>query len=258
MEGAESLSSKLSTKEAGLRKSAEHYERAANTLALIAKEVSGLSVPEKTIEDWKTLLVSIRVVDNKLDHIGESEKRKDFENQIISFLKGENVDFSNDKDLEGSMYAVRTLAEKLDERQRSFFIASLFRLLNLSEKIKSEEKANKLVDLTRLEGQTTFKVFLPFLPEEFRQSDKYPKLIRALTRFARAANTFDTFIDLPTDHKNKQVKIEPNLRNRVLFLGSVITDSLAVLKETGMSADLAKSILANIKYTAQNSSEKDK
>src|SRR3989344_4002748 len=107
----QSLISSPKTEETGLDVSKRNYENGARKLVFIIKQISDLSIPEKTVDDWKILLVSIRVVDDKLDHIIETEERLKFAQKIISFLRGEIVDFSSDKDLEKAMLDTRNLSE---------------------------------------------------------------------------------------------------------------------------------------------------
>lgn len=242
--------------EAGFEKSRRNYEKAANTLAVLVEEIQGLSVPEKTIQDWKTLLSAIRVVDDRIDHTMEVAKRNLLVEKIKSSLKGTLSDFSSDADLENAMQNIQNLSAGLGEEKEHFFHNLLSVIMKVTEEIKVEEDPQAVVRLTQLEGQITAKLFLPFLPEEFRQSGNYQKLVHALARLGRAANSFDTLIDLPTDYKNKGVRIKPTVFNRVLFLGAVLSNSSSMLKDTGLSKNLIEEFLSHAKDTTENNSEK--
>lgn len=235
---------------ASLGASEENYKRIAEKLAFIVKEISDLSVPDKTIEDWKILSSSVCVVDYKIDKIASQAERLELIDKIVDFLNGNNVSFSSDKDLERAMTDVRNLSSSLSEDQRRLFIDSLLRILKVTEKIKVEKNPKKLVDLTRLEGQINARIFLPFLSEEFRASAKYQKLVHALTRLGRAANGLDSFIDFGNDYNNKQTLIRPSVSNRALFLSGILFDGLEVLKSTGLSKELIKTFLKSIKRVA--------
>lgn len=256
METEKFFNTKSNTKETNLEISTQNYKKATETLSVIIGQISSLPIPEKTIQDWKVLLSSIRIVDDKLDHIVGVEERLKFTHKIIAFLKKEGADFSNDRELEKAMLNVESLSINLNESQKEFFYNLLFSILEITEKAKVEENSKNFINLRRLEGQITAKLFLPFLPEEFKQSKEYPKLIHALTRLARAGNSFDSLIDLPTDHKNKQVQISPSILNRILFIGAILSDSLSILKDTKLSQNIIKELLLSVKNVAKNFSEK--
>jgi hypothetical protein len=251
----DNLDSKSNNRETGLEKSIKNYEKGAEKLATIVQEISHLSVPEKTINDWKIIFVSMRVVDHKLDHIVDPKLRSEFTQKITSFLKGKEISFLDDEELERTMLEIRKLSMTLPEDPRQFFISSILRILKITEEIKVEKDPENLVNLTRLEGQINARFFLPFLPEKFRQSENYPKIVHAITRLSRAANSFDTFIDLPSDYKNKQVQVQPTVFNRFLFLSALLSDGLEAIKDVKISTDLIKSIVTSIKATGQNNSE---
>ncbi|OGI71377.1 hypothetical protein A3B84_00775 [Candidatus Nomurabacteria bacterium RIFCSPHIGHO2_02_FULL_35_13] len=252
----ESLNSESHIKKTGLEISTQNYERAAKTLGIIVEQISELSIPEKIIQDWKILFASIRIVDHKIDHIVEIEKRQRFIQEISSFLKRNVVDFSNDKDLERAMSNIEILSANLKDGQKEIFYDLLLDILKITEKIKVEEDPEKLVDLTRLEGQITSRIFILFLPEEFKLSNKYNKLIHALTRLGRVGNSFDSFVDLPLDYANKQIRVRPNVLNRMLFFGAVLSDGLSIIKDTGLFRDLIKDFFMEVKATIKGNSEK--
>jgi hypothetical protein len=223
--------------------SERNYVKIAETLAAIVKEISDLSVPEETVQHWKTLSSAMFVVDDRLDSIAEVEARKQFTRSITDSLKGNVPEFSEDKDLGRAVLRLENLASSLQGSQKEFFSNLLSRILKVTEKMKVEENPRKLVDLRRIEGQIAVQIFLPFLPEEFRVSKKYQQLVHALTRLGRASNAFDSFIDLPADYRTGQVKVQPTIPNRLLFLGAVLSDGLSVVKTTGISVDLVKRAL---------------
>lgn len=221
-------------------------------LSFIIREISNLSVPEKTIEDWKTLCSSVSVIDERLDNITDPELRLEFTNKIISFLENDVICSFNDRNTEKAILDIKNLSLGLTEDQRKFFLSSMFRILKVTEEIKIETNPKKFVNLTRLEGQISARAFLPFLPEEFRKSSNYPKLVRVLTRLGRSVNSFDTFIDLPMDYYNKQTRVKPNYLNRFLFLSAILSDSAAVLKDAGFSKDLVKQLFWSIKNNSED------
>ncbi|MFA5792046.1 MAG: hypothetical protein WC884_03345 [Candidatus Paceibacterota bacterium] len=249
------LDSKLGIKN-DLKTSKERYEKVGETLSIIVKKILSLSVPQKTIEEWKILSPAIFTVDKKLDNITDPVKRLEFAKKIIDFLNGGVVDFSNDKELEKSMLSVKNLSANLGKNQREFFINSLSVFFKLTEKIKIEKDPLKLVELTRIEGQLAGRLYLLFLPQEFKLSNKYNQLVHAITRLGRAGNSFDSFIDLPDDYNNKQAQVSPTVLNRVLFLGAVLSDGLSTIKNMGLSKDLIKIFLGATKNIIQDAPRK--
>lgn len=249
--GKETLSSKN-----GFEISTQNYQGAAEALGIIIKEISSLSVPEHVIEKWKALLTSIRIVDYKLDHIREPEEREKFTQKLIVFLKDGIADFSNDKDLESAMLNIETTTSNLEKESKEYLYRELSIILKVTEKIKIEQNSAKFVELTKLEGQATAKIFLAFLPKEFKKSENYHKLVHALTRLGRIANSLDNCVDLPDDYKNGQTQIKPTVFNRILLFGGVLTDSVSLLKDIGLTKGLIKQFFKGTTATIQNTSEK--
>ncbi|KKR43301.1 MAG: hypothetical protein UU10_C0006G0006 [Parcubacteria group bacterium GW2011_GWF1_40_6] len=236
--------------------SEKRYKKIGETFAMIITQISSLSVPEKTIEEWKILSSSTRIIDNKLDGINNPIERLKFSQKIISFLRGNADDFSEEKDLERSIMGIKNIIAGLEENQRDSFIDSLSNILKITEKIKTEENPKKIAELTRVEGQIAARFYLFFLPREFKLSENYKKLLHAFTRLGRAANSFDSFVDLPEDYKNKEVQIPPTILNRTLFLGSVLSDGLSMMKDIGLSKDLIKRFLLAIKHVTLDAPKK--
>ena len=238
--------------------SERRYKKIGETFAMIIKENSNLSVPEKTIQEWKVLSFSTRIIDNKLDSIVDPAERLKFTQEIINFLKGKEVDFSNEENINKAMLGVKNLIVNSKENQGESFINSLSNILKITEKIKTEKNPRTMVKLTRLEGQIAARLYLSFLPQEFRLSEKYRQLVHAFTRLGRAANSLDSFIDLPGDYHNKEVQVPPTILNRTLFLGAVLSDGLSIIKDIGLSKDLAKRFLLAIKHVVRDSPKNSK
>lgn len=186
----------------------------------------------------------------------EPEERAKFTQKLIVFLKGDTVDFSDDEGLKGAMLNIEAATSDLKKEQKEFLYRELSIILKVTEKIKIEQNSVKFVELTKLEGQVTAKIFLAFLPEEFKKGKNYHKLVHALTRLGRVANSLDNCVDLSNDYKNGQAQIKPNVFNRIFLFGGVLTDSVLLLKDIGLSKSLIKQFFKGTKVTIQNSSEK--
>ncbi|MCX6753496.1 MAG: hypothetical protein NTV03_00325 [Candidatus Nomurabacteria bacterium] len=219
------------------------YESGAQVLASIAEEISGIPIPKKTLEDWRTLLASVRIVDDRLDHIYDNQERSKFEENMIRLLKGENINLSNDTYLKKASQDVIKLLSTLDDNQKKYFINSISNFFEITEKIKIEDDEKEYVKLTRLEGQIASRVFISFLPEEFKQSNNYQKLLHAMTRLGRMGNSFDNLIDFKSDYAENQIKIKPNILNRALLLGAILTDGASILKDGVLSRNTVKDTL---------------
>jgi len=238
--------------------SRRNFEKAAHAVAILVEEVHGLEVPEKTQNQWRRLMSAIRIVDDRIDHIANTQERLALVGKLRASLKGEPADFSDDLLLTQAMEQVELLSTEIGE-ERTHFLNALFSLIfTITEEIRSEENPHQVVRLTMLEGQLTAKLFLPFLPEEFKNGEDYRKLVRTLSIFGRAANALDTLIDLPDDFKNDAVSIKPTIANRVLFLGAALTNGASTLLKTGLPPKLTKQFIWGVLATFENSSEKQK
>ncbi len=230
----------------------------AETLAQVVEEITKLDIPDETVKDWEKLIVLLRIFDNKIDNISDDANKSLLIHNIIDFLNGEedvNV-FLNDRETREVAIGIKKLCKGLEEKQERLFRNLLSHILRVTEKIKTANDPKVLVKLTGIEGRTAAKLFLPFLPEGFRLSSNYRKLVRMLTKFGRAANSFDSFVDMKKDHKNNQILIKPHLLNRVRFLGLVLTNSVSLMKDLGLSADLWRKFLFGLKDTALSYPEK--
>lgn len=222
------------------------------TLSAITEQITAIHLPAEIKEKWKNLLVSMRVVDNRIDNINDENKRTEFVSNLNLFLDGGEVDFSYDDDLKISLNRVRDLLNGLPDDRKRFTISSLKRILKITEEIKNEKNVSEFTDMTRLEGQMTAKIFLQFLPEEFIESGEYHKLMQAFTRLGRAGNSFDTLVDLRGDYNDGQTLVKPTPLNRLLILGAVITDGLSFLNKVSLSPELLRGLLKTSKKTIRN------
>ncbi|KKU91741.1 MAG: hypothetical protein UY23_C0001G0347 [Candidatus Jorgensenbacteria bacterium GW2011_GWA1_48_11] len=224
--------------ESRLDVSQEHYENSSDTLREVTEQITGLALPPETVGKWRAILGAVRIIDDRLDAIPEEKEREQFASGVMNFLNGEVSSFSQDERLNNALGNVKDLVDGLSEVQRKSFLDSISRILNITEKIKTEEESSKFTTLTRLEGQVMGKVFIPFLPEEYRKSEKFPALLKVLTRLGRAANSFDTFIDLKEDYRKGRARVRPTALNRLLLFGATISDGMAFLKESKFSKNL--------------------
>jgi len=223
------------------------YEQAAEGTAKIMKEISALSVPKSSVESWKKLMSLLYRVDDYIDHMANTEERQRFLAEAKSFLRSE--DFSSEKN--GDVLKIESeldkLTKNLTQAEKDFFLRSLNLLLRITEEIKIEKDPKRVVKLTLLEGQISSRLFLPFLTEDFRESNEYHKLVRSFALVGRMANSFDTMVDLSEDHKNNQLSIEPTYMNRVLFFGSVVTAGASFVREAGVSKKLIQGFFKGTK-----------
>lgn len=156
------------------------------------------------------------------------------------------------------MLGIKNITTNLEENQKRSFINSLSGILKITEKIKTEKNPKKMVKLTRLEGQIAARLYLSFLPKEFKSSKKYRQLVHAFTRLGRAANSLDSFIDLPDDYNNKEIQVPPTILNRTLFLGAVLSDGLSAMKDIGLSKNLMRRFSQAIKHVVLDSPKNSK
>lgn len=238
-----------------IEKSRINYEQAAQTIKIIAEEVLSLELPEKTLIDWKKLFSIIRIIDDRFDHINDQDKRADFVEKIKKSMTEVNVDFGEDEELSQKINELRELISQLDDGNRAMFERVASMIFKVTEKIKNEKYINKAVEETMLEGQITSKLFLPFLPREFKESEKYSQLIKMLGRLGRVANSIDTGVDLPFDYENKQVVVEPSFMNRLKFIAGVISSSRELVQNTPLSLNLIRELFKGAVATVEASSD---
>jgi len=236
--------------------SRRNFEKAADAVATLVQEAHGLTVPEETTRQWRTLMSAIRIVDDRIDHTQNSEKRRILVETIKASLQGEKVDFSDDPALAHAMQQVEELASAIGEEKKHFLNTMFSLILRVTEEIRLEPDPQELVRLTMLEGQMTIKLFLPFLPKEFKNGEPYKKLVYTLSRFGRGANSFDTFVDLPSDYANNAVMVKPTVVNRLLFLSAALTNGVKTVRNTGIPAELVSKFVWGTAATLQNGSEK--
>ncbi len=248
----------LPKEERDIERSKKNFEQAAGSVAVLVEAAHGLAVPEQTKQQWKVLMSAIRIVDDRIDHSRTIAEREALTARIKASLQGQVVDFSDDLDLHQAMYDVAQLSAEIGGERAHFLHTLLSLILRVTEDIKIESDPDKLIRLTLVEGQITGKLFLPFLPPEFKDTKEYQKLVYTLSRFGRGANTFDTFVDMQTDYKNGALQVKPTILNRVLFLGAALVNGVETVRNTGLPLKLAKELAWGTKATLENGSEKKK
>ena len=236
--------------------SRQRYVDGSRGLQRFAEQITGLEVPTETIEKWRTLLSSMRIIDDRLDRIENVEERKRVYSHIKSFLQDGAADFSADPPLAAAMSDVRGLLETISDDKRAFFIRTVEMILKTTEDIKLEEKAGSFAKLTRLEGQLTSKLFLPFLPDEYTASDKHPQLVNFFARLGRVGNSIDSLFDLPADYQSGQTRVRPTLLNRAVLLGAVLTDAPSLVKNANISKELLSKFVRSVRDTMRDRPKK--
>lgn len=241
-----------------VERSRRNFEKAAHAVAVLVESVHGLPVPEKTQNQWRRLMSAVRIVDDRIDHSADTQERLALVGKLRASLKGDPVDFPGDPQLTQAMQEIGKLSEEIGD-ERTHFLNALFSLiLTTTEEIRAEKDPHNLVRLTMLEGQLTAKLYLPFLPQEFKHGEDYKKLVRTLSIFGRTANTVDTLVDLPDDYKNDAVSIKPTAANRALFLGAALASGTSTILRTGLPLELTKQFIWGVIATLGNGSEKQK
>lgn len=239
-----------------VERSRRNFEKAAHAVAVLVESVHGLPVPEKTVNQWRRLMGAVRIVDDRIDHLADTQQRLALVGKLRACLKNEAVEFPEDPHLAEAMREVAQLSDEIGD-EKAHFLNTLFSLiLTTTEEIRSEEDPHNLVRLTMLEGQLTAKLYLPFLPEEFKNGADYQELVRTLSIFGRTANAIDTLIDLPDDYRNEAISIEPTLKNRSLFLGAALANGTSTILRTGLPLELTKQFIWGVIATFGNASEK--
>lgn len=239
-----------------VERSRRNFEKAAHAVAVLVESVHGLAVPEKTQNQWRRLMSAVRIVDDRIDHIANTSERTALVSKLRASLQGEPVEFPDDPPLAQAMKEVDLLSREIGEERTHFLNAIFSLILTITEEIRHEEDPHNVVKLTMLEGQLTAKLYLPFLPPEFKNGEAYRKLVRTLSIFGRTANAIDTLIDLPDDYRNDAVSIKPTIANRVLFLGAALANGATTVIRTGLPPELTKQFIWGVLATFANGSEK--
>lgn len=229
------------------------YNRLTLTFQEIAKSIVGMSLPEETLEKWKVLLSSVRLIDDEIDQIEDKEKRDDLIEKIKAKLDGYYTEFDEYEEVEKGMRLLEDISMTISEEKRSFLHKTLKRILNTTKEIKDESNSHKVVKLTLLEGQMTARIFTPFLPEEFTKSDNYQNFLKIIILLGRTGNSFDTLVDLERDFANNQVVIEPSLLNKIRFLGAFLVNAKSLLANLPLSEDMIKRMLLAAKSSIRGS-----
>lgn len=208
-----------------------HYVRSAPRLGKVTESVTHTPLDSRIINAWETTLAVLCLADHKIDTEQSFSKRKLFIDKSIAFLAGEVQDFDDDSRLKDYMYKLKEELNQVGNDRKKYFIRNLKLLCGVTEKLKRETNSSRFSALTRLEGQITSKLFLTFLPDEYRGSSSYRELCILFGRIGRSSNVFDTILDMSDDYENGETKIQPSIFNRAALLGSTLGDSWYVLKK---------------------------
>ena len=249
------------TEHEGLNLSLENYVNAAGTLASICHSVTGIPLPDTTLNHFKQTLHTIRLIDYKLDSTSEKDKRFIFSSQIMDFLRDDSVSFeteNTEQKLGESLEAFRSIVTSLPEKEENSMIRTLGTIFKVTEEIRNTMDVKRLRFLLRLEGQLTCRLFLGLIPSEYKESEKYPKAIKALTRLTRVANAYDSFVDLPSDYKAGEVTVKPTPLNRVRLLANAPKDTYELFSAAPPTVIFLRQMSLGVKQTNANLARKDK
>lgn len=240
----------------GLNRSIENYVNAAGTLGSLCENVTGIPLPETTLSHFQKTMHAIRVIDHKLDWTSDKQKRFLFSSQVMDYLRDNAKSFDSDQLLEKPLGAFRSVIKSLPEEGEQTMLRTLDTIFKVTEEIRHTTDIKRLTRLIRLEGQLTSRLFLTMLPSDYKQSEKYPKVIKAMTRLGRVANTYDSFVDLPSDYEAQEVAIRPTVRNRVRLLTRAPSDVRELFSATPPTKKLLGQIASGVIVTNANPSRK--
>jgi len=239
----------------GLEKSRKNYVKATSFLAIMAEQVTQVTLPDQTLQQWQSLISAYRIIDDRIDHTPEAD-RNELTLALQRFMHGTSDTPTQDIELRNSLESVSNLSNQLPHDKKSVLIRSLSGVLKVTEKLKQETDPNKVFDLRRLEGQLTARSFLAFLPTNFGDRKAQSRLNRAFTRLGRVGNNIDLFMDFSSDHSNGIIQIKPSLGNRLRLIGSTLPDTVDLLKQIKPTLSLMTQALSLTKDTMENNSEK--
>ena len=218
-------------------KSLDHYTREAQITAQLAERTSGVTINRSTIEKWGILYASVSMADDHLDTLGSTQDRDKLGQDLVQFLSGEEVVFTNPS-LELAMEKLKEVQDDLPPQKKAIFQRSLKRTLRVTEKMRSVSDGKEFSFLRRLEGQLVMRSACAIIPE--RPGESHAMLDRMLTRLGRLANMVDSFFDLPMDYKNGETLVPPTIQNRLFLIRSSVKDGIFIFKSLKPSLSLVK------------------
>lgn len=239
-----------------LSRSLDNYKRGATSIRIITEGQLGIKLPDETINTWQNLFVAMRLVDNQIDSEPDQSKRLRYSQSILEYLadKG-SLSESFDSDLVDCAQKVKQDIAQLTEAKRVTFTNSLSTLFKVTEKIRSSTDIEEVSNLCRLEGQLTWRILQPFLPDDIFSGDQRRDHNKFITRLGRAGNIVDTFIDFPDDYNNGELQVPPTALNRLKLLGSGVGDGLYL--SSHMMGDTLVEVARSTVNTLQNNLNKN-
>lgn len=222
------------------------YMRAAAVLANITEGVTGIPVPEKTLNNWRLLFSAIFVIDDRVDSTKDDEERLRLMGSVTAALRGEAVDFSSDPDIERAVANVQMLLSEIGVKDSEQFTALIEKIMVTTETLRNEENPREAVKLILEEGQLTSELLLLFLPEHIKNDSSYKTLQSLFYKLGKAGNILDSFVDIDEDFEEGISKVQPTRVNRVRFFMSFCKHTLTTIPELLRSRK--KKILAREVY----------
>ncbi len=240
----------------GFQTSTENYIKAAATLALVAENVTDISLPKESVIDWETMMYAIRIGDDRVDAITDITNRSDFKKHVMGFLRSENYLLAHDNELVSSMTDLKNICDKIAPEKKDNLLSTFESLLNVTEKLRNTTDARHYSFLTRLEGQLTSRLFLATLPDNFTASPKYKTLVKTFTRFGRFADTIDNLSDLADDHKEGLISVKPSIQTSTQLLFQSLPDAIGTIRHLHLNRHIVSEIIIRTRETIENNPRK--
>jgi len=211
------------------------YETIPIFVGKVTEAKLGKSVPKETMDSWRILARSMRIVDSFIDRPEQTPQTRSIVYEEVSkYLSNETEALPSYGNMMISELAkLKVRLALLSDRKRELFLRDGRKIFRATELRKNASDPKTLAKITMLESQISMRMFLDFLPESLSKLDGYEEYVKFSTRSARAASMLDAGIDFNADFAQGQIQVFPSLANKLTFVSTALPTAGYVLREVG-------------------------
>ena len=205
------------------------YSEKATKIRSFAENMFGLPIAPEVYTLWQDIFVMGCYGDYILDSNASSEEKNEFRAKFLHILNDESTERNEPGMVMESVYNVRDGLNTFFPDRKQRYLSALGRLMEVGEGLKTEKDIKKYTFQRRLEGQLTAQLLLSVVEPT---DDNTHQFSLWLNRLSRAANVFDSVMDLASDYQEDQTVIKPDIISRLSLIRYTVKDAAYVLSKS--------------------------
>lgn len=192
--------------------------RIPGILKLLAHTRYQIEIPDKVLEGVALVTATAGILDDELDHEGNTEKRAELSRSVVEFFAGTLEELTTvTPSLAARLTQWRQLGRMQDPSQLDSLVQHLEEFFKVTEDLKNQKGLLKCIGLKFFEGELVGRIYTDLLPQSIRAQQGFNKLLRTFELMSVAAVHLDHAFDLPDDYAHGETRLKPTWFARCAF-----------------------------------------